>query len=571
MPTEQQPRLIIDLTPFSTTNPKPLFDAVRAQLLDGPALQPVVLIVTPALYDALPRSFDEFDWLRTEQQTLDGAAVRIAELASGGALIASPVRQPLERWLAIHFEGSTLTTGPVDGLARFAADAALPVPLVEHNLSEFVDAQQLPDVQLEIDPVLLRMQIITLIKVESADHTYPDPLRRLAMARALGIEAVATPRDRVEAELRRTTTQLGLAVPLKKLTRDELEQELKRASRRRVGPLVVRVDDELHSVNPEQETAESARLHVHRIVPPPNALTRLRSEIASWTEGDFEADPFFNELIARVDPEQKEALAMLHARAWLLAANDFKPRAPRAVENWREEVRALFEQPVPVSELLVANDGKFERPPELDARSETLVRELMHQRCNHKSVVVDRTKTRAMQESVRAISGSPDVRGVSVRFTGDDNWLDVFEQYVDGNSQPARTYRSFSVLRLSVDRWRFVDAELERVWLALRFALTTPRAVLCSDQSVLLQLGGGLVAKLVVTRTEVESRQLRAFLDDTGELMTNVAPSIKVEYSVPTRVVILGGTTRVELRFSFSSLLLGGALGLEQLASNRPD
>ncbi len=553
------------------TNPKQLFDALGRRLLEAHPLRPAVLLVTDTLYDSLPRSFDRMDGLRVEAVDDKTAETRANELANEGALIASPSRFPVERWLALHYDEQqgALTLEPVDALAVFARDGILTVPKPEHDLSAFVDERELPSpTPSPRTPVETRQLITQLSDEVAAEKMGAEPRLRLALARELGIVAAATPRDRVEAELRRAVAKFGLATP-RAVTREALDEALQRAGRRPVPSSVLRVGDELHCINPESEFPEQPRVRVYRVQAPPTALSRLREAIAGWTAGDFEADPFLNELLVRLDPEQKDIAALLHARAWVLAGNEFRPKQAERVEGWREELRVLLEQPVPAARVILSSTGRYSdnfvaSPAKLRVPSDALG-PLLYRYTPWPTVVDDRLH-RAVEVGSTSYKEQGDCLVVSPQ--SDDEWLDAYEAFLSG-----RFERRGSVGKGNSRDWTVADSHLERVWLSLWSVVDHAPAVVCADGAVLLRLGGGFAARIAVTRTTETRSGVRGMIDFSHEYgeTEDLSTASYVAHKVPRRTVILGGTTRAEIRFVSSPLLLGStARGLTELAAD-PD
>lgn len=88
-----------------------------------------------------------------------------------------------------------------------------------------------------------------------------------------------------------------------------------------------------------------------------------------------------------------------------------------------------------------------------------------------------------------------------------------------------------------------------------------------------MRLGGGLAARIVVTRTTEDRSGVRGMIDATYErgMTEDLSAAAYVKYEVPRRTVILGGTIRAQIGFVSSPLLLGStARSLTELAAD-PD
>ena len=557
---QQTPRLVIDATQWSTVpNPKRLFDSVASVLLDSSPLQPAVLLVTNALFDSVPRSFDRLEWLCVEPIEPSEVEARLEDFAKRGALIASPSRQPLERWLAIHFDrrSEALLIEPQDGMERFLRDGTL-ARRIDHDLSSYVDDLEIPAAHdAHRTPTELRHTIEALADEAVAEKIDANPAVRLALARSLGVSAAATAQDRVEAEFRRTVRTFGLASP-QRATLDELETTLLRARTRDVPPCVLRVGDELHCINPVTAVTETTRIHVHRFSPPPTWLSRLRAAIKDWTVGDFEVDPFLNDLVAQLGTNETELPALLHARAWLLEGTPPDIRAEQRVVDWRVPLADLLGRQLPPAKLLItakhlehykryveALSAVAPRLPSVDPKLKFLLL--------RPSLVMNAAIDRADKpERIRLRNQS--------EATVDHEWLDAWDAFASGRPFARRlTEREPE----SGTHYQFdfaaADAQLEFVWLALLTAMTHELAVTCADGAALLRLGGGFAARISVTQTAVDRKEAVAMLDHTSAPLINLSSASYVRHEVPARVIFLVGTSRIEVRFVSSPLLLGGA------------
>jgi hypothetical protein len=604
---EPPPRLVIDLTRWSeVTTAKQLFDTVRVKIVDSLPVQPAVLLLTDALYDLLPRSFDTAKWLRVEVIEVVDAAARVRELTDGGALLASPVCQvDPERWLAIDYRAAdqALILEPADGLARFARAGALALPAVEHDLASWVaDGAAASFDPTALDPIQQRRLMVRLRDESEAERVDPDPRRRLAMARALGIVAVATPRDRLEVELRIAAAGLGVSdVPL--MSDEDFRALLDRARRRPSPQTVVRVGDEIHGVNlaPTHPGLEHPRVQVHRFDPPEPWISRLRAAVADWTIGDFEADPFLVGVMEQLDPDGRDVLALLHARAWLLHARAVRPRSAKSVDDWRGAVRSIVSEDVPEAMLRIVSsdlemgterEAKFcTLPPDrraaatLPSIDADTAERLRHVPSPNPAVpfgrgaplqiarpCTDRWSDRA---STRLVL--PGVVGEAGAAHLDERWLDVYDEFLASSRSP------HGVPAIDVGQireqwpWQEADSLLASAWLALRAAIDAAPAVRSTSGRVLIGLGAGIAAELLVTATAQDVGRGRAIVDCTtsggrshATLNASIATGVdSVKYTVPIGIVLLAGSVRVEVEFTASPLLLGVGGSMVPVAAAR--
>ena len=595
---ETPARLVLDATRWSSApTPKQLFDALRIQVVEPQLVQPAVLLLTDSLYDMLPRSFDGATWLRVEVIDAAEADARVSELSEAGALVMSPISTVApERWLAADYDANTgvLVLEPADGLARFARDGAISLPTVTHDLAGCVAATDLPTVDVDkLSGVERRRLMVQLRDDDSAEKIAQDPLKRLAIAQALGVSATATPRDRREAELRIATRGLGAPTP-PNLDAKAFDKMLERARRRPHPPTIVRVGDELHCLNPagDQTGLDHRLVRVHRIDPPVPWISRLRAELATWTIGDFEADPFLLDLMERLDPDGRDRLPVLHARAWLSAAGGVAARPAEQVADWRNALRALLSGPIPQAMLSVARDGEdrgergfftFESHVRssdslpLDPHTERRLRHVPSfssrvpfGRSAPPSIASNTSNDRwsYQQPSPTRLVLPHDVVAQD-QHTLDDQWLDAYEAFQAGARFAGKIANSIYLGPVR-DTWPCHDADtlLSIAWLALSASLDHAPAVRSPNGTVLLSLGGGIAAEIGVTSTTNDVGPLRAILScglawsgsspPRVSLTTPIAAGVDhIDYTVPRGIVLLAEHVRAEIHFTASPLLLG--------------
>lgn len=608
MDKDRPPRLIVDVTARSgRLETRRLFEELRAAIIDTRPLEPVLLLLTESQYDDLPRSFDQHEeWFRVEMIGEAEAPARLADPSCSGALVASFRRHaPPDRWIAMDFDPKLgkLRFAPPDGFERFARDGALALPEVVHDLAAFVDDVPLPSFDADkLGPLEQRMAMEALRGEGQAERVSKDPAMRLAMARALGVVATATPRDRIEAALRAAASGLG-AANLDSMAAEAFQKLLTRAGMRRQPPTMVRVGDQIEVVNPVEGQPGLAhpRVRVHRIEAADPAFTRLRAAVSRWTVGDFEADPFLDRLLLRLDPDGHERLAFLHARAALLIEQQFRPQRGRPIEDWRPRLARLLAHDVPAATLRLvvdqersgsyltvagpswvdvalrgapsdANSLKYPRPAAVEAvpisRDETVLvatpNEGRHSRDRRKPQIV----------ALDLETTPPDVGSAAER------WLDSFEEW---RSHSGYELRSDDREQIGSLPWKEADRQLGLTWLALQMAARAAPAVRLHDGRVLLQVGDGIVARVDLRET-AESVEPRAMLDAFSrfhdlkhwELSVGVASGVSsIELAIPQRVVLLGEQARVEVELLGSALFLGAsgrkAIAVAELARRADD
>lgn len=602
-PQHPTARMVIDLTRWSTTKEaKALFESLRALVIEPALVRPAVLIVSPQLHEALPRSFDKVDWLRVSVVEPDQGDEPVKELLADGTLLVSPTMATgPEYWLAIDFDPNRgLVLEPADGLERFANEGKISLPPVEHDLAAVVaDLAAAPTPStIQLGAIETR-RTMTYLRLElHAGNVNKDPAVRFALANALGIVATSTLRDRVEADLRAANAALGVDTPAG-FKQADLDEVLARARRRPVGATVMRIGDEIHYVNPPEGAPglDHPRVQAHRIVAPEPEIARLRSTIAGWTIGDFEADPFLVGAIARLDPEHRNRLSFLHARAWLLALG-IQPTAGTQVDDWRASLACLLASDVPPAMLMLASSPATHQASYIatglpawvaapfDGVDDETSRRLRHVPSPLCAVPVARTSrpSRAVDydrnsgETRLALPVPPEEGQTTAAL--DDSWLDAFEAFATRKRGNAPLVGQVRVTAIKDLPWESADRLLSTTWLALSMAIRDNAAVRSREGEVTMHLGGGLAAVIDIRRTAEDVGAPRAMLDaelakqygrsDEYKLERATAAGVDdVQFVVPIRVVVTRDRVRAEITFTASPLLLGGSAGAVALQGTR--
>ncbi|MDC3958537.1 hypothetical protein KEG38_32075 [Polyangium jinanense] len=283
------------------------------------------------------------------------ARERVMVLAEDQGLVLAPYPFPVfERWVVTSFDRRELRFEPADALSVFAERGELPrLPTVEHDLASLGGIkpaeEKLPD-----DPFALRRLMVDLCVEERANGMKQSAAVRLGWARKLGITATSTERERIEVEIAALDAQIE--VDAKRGNEAALEALLARARRRPVDTTAMRVGDVIHVLNPKALPAKvetHPRIAVHRIDMPAPALVRLLNELDTWTEDDILDDPLLEHVIERLDPRGEERLAMLHARAQVMASRTMRVRQREGVDDWKTPLAALLAEDPPEAMLRV--------------------------------------------------------------------------------------------------------------------------------------------------------------------------------------------------------------------------
>ncbi len=534
--TARPAQIIIDLTEWSGDRDKcdALFLAVEKEILKPfRKLVPVVLLMTEDQYRYLPRTFDDFgDDVRTERiKESERARDRVMVLAEDQGLVLTPYSFPVfERWVATKYHKRELSFEPADALLIFAERGELPrLPDVAHDLANLgkidVVNKELPN-----DAQSLRRLMPDLCNEERVIAMNEAPGVRLGWAQKLGITVTSTERERVEAEIAAIVAKIEGGV--KTGDAGALQALLARAKRRPVEATAIRVGDAIHVLNPKtiaSEVEKHSRVTVHRIEVPTPALVRLLNELDMWTKYDAADDPLLEHVIERIDPKGAERLAMLHARAQVLLSRSMRMREAEPVDDWKTPLQALLAEPLPEASLRL---NVVEKESYGHQRETLIVCPPMHDIAN---ALKSRSAPLCLRPADELIAerGTPllacwrqndDRRdpppilleGDAKRARDPDRWLDLLEQSPacggvarkvdksqgfhigDQRQSQVHTWRE-ETLPITKRAWHEADCHLALVWLSLRRAFSN-ESIRMSDGTVLLPLGGGIVAEIAVFR-----------------------------------------------------------------------
>ncbi|EPX60716.1 hypothetical protein D187_001365 [Cystobacter fuscus DSM 2262] len=567
-------RVVIDATGWaaSVRNADTLFAELKRLLVtEGP--HPIDLILLEEQYDRLPRSFDSFEkekklrlvQVKTPEQGWEAAQARAEEQ---GVLLSARRFPVFERWLAADFDGQALRIEPKQGLEQLRTRGALPsLEPVTHDLTEVVPTGEEHGSGLKTYSACEQHRWMRVLRSEEASaRSGADARTRQGLARYLDITATSTEQERLDAKVRALQQELPGSVKIQAVSAEELKSQQDRAHRRQLAPTVLQVGSVVHLLNvPDGARLAQSRpwVSVHDIVPDPTALSLLLAEVDRWSEFDFLRDPYLDHLISRLDPEEKQRTAFLHARAGLLLTPALKPQTVAPEAHWRPLLEELLSGDPPAAQLRVhlSNAVLDERDDEHDDERDYEIKRtyflLMQSRMEHLKQIpvtplrhvppfgdtlIDRTdnpligtggtSSRALFVSSQYSRPSVLVANTASRARDSEFWLDAYEaseshsteafssRYDDRYNRrylPPLQHWQTTPLHIAPEYWEMADRELALAWLALRMALLNPRAIRLPDGAVLLQLGGSFFAELRVTRLaqSAMSSQVQAclFLD----------------------------------------------------------
>jgi hypothetical protein len=614
------PKLVIDLTAWPCTGDAAtaLFDGVKASFLLGgtplPVL-PILLIVTEGQYDRLPRSFDDYgDDLRTERAPAEGE-VQLSERAGRSALVVSRRRfSPIERWVAVEWRGGVFETYPIDAVKTFAAKGHLDRPLVVEHVLAPPSAAPTKVQPLPTDPIQVRKLAFALADPEQAERLGPAPIRH-AWAAELGVVATSTARERLELELAAAQEALGLPVSI--AASDELQRLLRKAARRPVAPIALRVGDEIHAINPPEGTealvSHHPRVSISRFSPPTPMLSQILDDLrdAPWSYDDMLDDPFLDRYLTKWEERGPDASIARHAIATLALAGAFTAtRVPRPVDDWRAALAAILNSDPPAASVLVTSSAKLAESHRLARRSDDSVWFMAPQRR-----VIDADESVSFRARAPLVSIVSHDKIVAVKRKSSNGWrslhgadmvlnpasagdLDLWLTLVDGSPACGGTLdRAMNTegsivslpweagVDLEID-WRAFDRRLAIHWLALRRAVRHGDAVRLADGTVVVHMASSLVAEVAIRHhtprvagnhlvgafrrivSETDSRHDRSklVLEDEPKMIERTGGGGTSGYQVPPGIYLAGAGFAADIRFIAAPIL--GSLDISGIAAS---
>jgi hypothetical protein len=614
------PKLVIDLTAWPCTGDAAtaLFDGVKASFLVGGTplpILPILLIVTEGQYDRLPRSFDDYgDDLRTERAPVEGE-VQLSERAGRSALVVSRRRfSPIERWVAVEWRGGVFETYPIDAVKTFAVNGHLDRPLVVERALAPPSAAPTKMQPLPTDPIQLRKLAFALADPEQAERLGPAATRH-AWAAELGVVATSTARERLELEI--AAAQEALGQPVATVASDELQRLLRKAERQPVASIALRVGDELHAINPPEDTerrvSKHPRVHIARFSPPTPMLSQILDDLreAPWSHDDMVEDPYLDHYLARWEKRGPDASVARHAIATLALANRFKAtRVPEAVTDWRAALAAILNGDPPAASVLLATSEKLDQSNRMNSRSGDFEWFMApHQRV----VDTDRSASFRARAPLVSIACHDTIVAVTRKASGDwsgrtlqsndvvlnpasasdlELWLNLVDSSPACGGSPdaaPKVAGSVSWLKweagatLDID-WGAFDRRLAIHWLALRRAVRHGDAVKLADGTIVVHMASALVAEIAIrhhtsrlarehrigafrrTATENDARYDRAklLLEDEPRMVERTGGGGTSGYQVPPGIYLAAAGFAADIRFIAAPIL--GALDVGSTA-----
>lgn len=527
-----QPRLVVDVSDLGADRAlmDQVYGRIREALLGDGGIFPVALVLTEEQFDLLPRSFDRFQEELILERVIDpsaGAAAAIRLARDPGCLVSERPLVELRRWWAMSLRRKQLQFEPLDGLAQLRELGLLPVPEVHHALAPIVGEGRQVVVKVPAGGVERRRFILDLAD-ESSEVSKKEPAWRFAAAEALGVQATSTERERIEAAL--AALAATLSVPVEVGTLEQWDAMVARAARRPTPPLAMRVGDILYALNPEDPIGSAERLRVKRVTCEEPPLLTLERAVSEKTEDDLLDDRHLDGLIQQLAGGDERRLKLLmHARAVLVFGQRLRLKAPTVVKDPIDALRQLLSGDVPEALLRVRVEGEPIRFGSEDCHVNL-----------RPCIVDDQPRISCSGPGSTLINLAPPsgdllwgrtskLKGVaphSVRYSRrssdwneDDplvspvasvaDWLDDVDAsaFIGGRrAAPRRNVRlhlpepygdpQHIEVPTPGDVWLNADLQLGLTWLALREALRQPRFLKLHNGILLLQIGGGLAARV---------------------------------------------------------------------------
>lgn len=632
-----QPRLVVDVSDLG--NDRATMDAVfvgvRDALFGDEGLFPVALVLTDAQYDLLPRSFDRFKDRMHVERVADASAGADAVVRLAGESTCVVSRRPLVelvRWWACDVEKGSLRLEPPDGLARVRAAGCVGVPLVSHPLDASAHPTPAKSVAASTVPAegVARRRLVSELADEDSAVSKKEPAWRAAAAEELGVRATSTARERIEAEVATVIATLGMEVRSGKAA--DWDALVARAARRPTEPVAMRIGDTIRALNPPAAVTAARRLEVVRVTCAEPHLVTLENAVAGLTEDDLLDDPLLGGLIHRLAAKDGQALKLLlHARAVLIYGGRVRPKAAKPARDPLGVLRHILDLDVPKAQLRVRVDApsrKFgSKPCSVDIKpfvypdgrmyyDAAKASRLLHGAPPIGDILLSRGST--LQAVIPTTGREGDEGHYGDPYSWGDAgepsalvdpgadagaWLDDVEASPffsgtagEGRWSPDRHLpepnapHQWVTIGEPADLWTNADTNLALSWLALRDALPSPRWIRLPDGAVLLQVGGGLAARVAARRygasdspargavrctvALVETGRFNALAWRLGDLAAPVTTHVADTGGYHTRISVLmpsiwiaGRGYAVDVNFLPAPMLPGGSPSEATLAT----
>lgn len=370
---EARPRMVIDL---SRVPPEKELRGLALREIEKKLL-PVgtltALVAPEAIYTLLPKTlFSREDVLLVRAPNEDEARTRAEALAGERALFASFGRfHDFGRWLALGVDKKGLLIEPADGVEVFFGNGSLPVPPpIRDELSSIgvLPAPMSPLLESFLNNSAPHIRQITwrLQTEPGVRNLKLAPESRLTIARALGVKALASPREVLEARIRKLTEPAKLPFVPQDRSPEERAEAIQNAKRRPVQCVSFWVHEELTLLNYPDTFTKKVKgwpgvVVVEQAYLPP-AITRLQEGLRARSPEEAEADPFLRGAVARLAGPDEELL-FLHAAASLLLTGTCPPpvEPPLYTGDWRAALGAILREEAPPASLCLQD----QRAPQL--------------------------------------------------------------------------------------------------------------------------------------------------------------------------------------------------------------
>lgn len=545
-------------------NADQFFIWAERELRDAKAVQ-VTVLVTEAQYKRLPRSFDDYEDHIDIERVKDGEAARkrTMEIARDGLLVVSGrIYQPVNCWLAARMNWDVLETCPEDGVAQFQKSGRLDTPAeIVDDLEEFFAPSKCAP-ELPSDPLKLRRLIFSLADPRDSADSQP-PETRLAWAKHIGVRAGATPRELLSCRFSEIVSQLDP----KNCSVEEFDAYIERAATRPPVTKAFWVEGKMHVVNPTEQTAAllSGTRHAKLLlnIGMRSALELILDRVRDWNVDDWADDPALIELTTALASQNPKSQAqLLHARAAILWSRDVKP-APRKPEtDWQTALTSILIKDPPKPVWRVNSIEKL--------KNEDHYNSYAFESAGRYMLSVEDVKVRLADQGTKddlSLIGLAPPLGPTFVSAGDEIgrvttheksqgqhyssrppvldvllappgqkidhvlWLEMFERsraFSSGisdndlkrfhrnerNELPSDFVETMATVpeilcRCIVEENDDAIATIGIVWMALRRALRMPSVIRLPDGSTLLELQGGICARLRAYRNS-SNKQLRA-------------------------------------------------------------
>lgn len=536
-PEQRGVRLVIDLSNGPQGDDlSRVVGALSTAVIDR-APPRVVLVATESQRRWLPREAlsperVSLEYVRDAEQ----AWARVAELAREGAVVLSSRRFPeMSRWIAVEWKhgAEPFRIEPDGAVARLADGRPLDAPCPDGDARRldglFEDEGAAPPLPT-LDAVELRA-VMAALATGAAHPRLPHDLapdeearRRAAWAQALGVDAVASPKLWAGLLLA-WAARLGAVEPSRG-TEALLAGQRARLALGAEGNRALLLGETLHLLNPS-DAVRMALGHLEGVVVHEEPRRRSPFAVVAELVGELTweqllDDPFLDRSFAALLAEGHSALGLEYARMSLLHHNKLQAFTGPRQADWRDALRGMLAHDPPAAGLrfrtttgynghlpLLPGRRKLGRFIDLDDAELLSLRAIVPFRV---------TREQPLPGAFGGLRHGSGPRHGSLLPAADELSHPpalterLFDLHRRRDSSPARPDHDFTALPIDRRVWDEADCQVGALWLALRAAMAGAPGVTLHTGEGLLEMGSGVMARVIATR------RAPGFVSDAAEV-----------------------------------------------------